>query len=87
MYIIEFAQGTKRLARGGVLVAGVYVSIYRVAKQLPPPGQATPEPRKAKVSELLGERFFQGEDCGVLLKADVRNVSIRIPDLPPQRKG
>ncbi len=87
MYIIEFLQTTKKLSRGGVLVAGLQVSVYRVDKQPPSPGQATPEPRKARTSKLLGERFFQGDDCGVLLKADAGNVSIRIPDLPPGKKG
>lgn len=87
MFIIEFEQTTKMLSRGGVLVAGITVSIYRVVKRPPQPGQATPEPRKARISELLGERFFQGDDCGVLLKVDAGNVSIRIPDLPPGKRG
>ena len=87
MYLVEFEQTTKKLDRGGVVVAGVLVSVYRVAKRPFPAGQATPEPRKARVSELIGERFFQGDDCGVLLKADAGNVSIRIPDLPPGKKG
>lgn len=86
MYIVEFQRTTKKLQRVGVLVAGIQVSVYRVVKRPPQPGQATPEPRKARISELLGERFFQGDDCGVLLKADAGNVSIRIPDLPPGKR-
>ena len=87
MYIIEFLQTSKKLSRGGVLVGGIHVSVYRVNKRIATPDQATAGPRKARISELLGERFFQGDDCGVRLKADAGNISIRIPDLPPRRKG